>query len=157
MACRVGDLFSGAGLFSHAFKKEGADLTFAVELDAHAAASYARNLGPHVLCGSVESLTPPGDVDVIVAGPPCQGFSTLGRRDPKDARNKLSLFVPIWAKQSRAKMVVIENVPPFIASKAWQQMAREFERDGFEVATWCLDAVDFGVPQRRKSDRPPLF
>lgn len=149
-APRVGDLFSGAGLFSQAFRYEGACLSFAFELDPLAAASYARNLGPHVVRASVNKVAPPTAIDVIVAGPPCQGFSTLGRRDPKDARNRLCLVVPRWAQASQAKVVVVENVPPFLASKAWEGMVRQFRAQGFEIATWCLDASDFGVPQRRR-------
>lgn len=149
-APRVGDLFSGAGLFSHAFREEGGYLSFAFELDPFAVASYAKNVGLHVVRASVEKVAPPAQVDIIVAGPPCQGFSTLGRRDPKDARNRLCLVVPAWAKATQAKVVVLENVPPFLASESWKLMSRRFRQQGFEIATWCLDAVDFGVPQRRR-------
>lgn len=146
---KVGDLFSGAGLFGHAFASEGAELRFAVELDTAAAASYARNIGHHVHVGKVEAMSAPGRVDVLVAGPPCQGFSTLGRRDPKDVRNKLCLEIPRWASESSASVVVVENVPPFLRSPQWRTMARKFRAAGFDVITWELNAADFGVPQQR--------
>ncbi len=145
----VGELFSGAGLFGQAFADRGAHLSFAIEMDPHAAASYSKNVGAHIELGRVQDLKPRTKVDVIVAGPPCQGFSTLGRRDPKDARNKLCLVIPRWAKESGADVVVVENVPPFLASYHWRKMANELERDGFEICTWTLDATEYGVPQRR--------
>ncbi len=145
----VGELFSGAGLFGQAFADQGAHLSFAIEMDPLAAASYAKNVGKHIELGRVEDLKPRSKVDVIVAGPPCQGFSTLGRRDPKDARNKLCLVIPQWAKAAGAEVVVVENVPPFLASSYWRKMAKDLERDGFEICTWTLDATEYGVPQRR--------
>lgn len=146
----VGDLFCGAGLFGQAFSDEGASLKFAVEMDPHAAASYASNVGNHIRIGKVEHLSPLCNVDVLVAGPPCQGFSTLGRRDPKDVRNKLCLEIPRWATESKASIVVIENVPPFLKSIQWQELAQLLSNEGYELTTWELDAVDFNVPQKRR-------
>lgn len=146
---RVGDLFSGAGLFGQAFADQGGKLRFAVEMDPLAAASYARNVGPHIHAGRVEQLVPPHAVDILIAGPPCQGFSTLGRRDPKDVRNQLCLEIPRWAKQSGANVVVVENVPPFLRAPQWKIMAQGLELLGFEVTTWELDAANYGVPQHR--------
>lgn len=146
----VGDLFSGAGLFGQAFSDCGAELAFAIEMDPHAAASYARNVGPHVQIGAVEALSPPRNVDVLVAGPPCQGFSTLGRRDPKDVRNRLCLEIPRWASSANTQVVVIENVPPFLQAPQWRTMSRNLRKMGYEIVTWELDAADFGVPQHRR-------
>ena len=87
---------------------------------------------------------------MIIAGPPCQGFSTLGRRDPKDVRNKLCLEVTRWAAEATAKIVVIENVPPFLGSPQWKTLELALRGLGMGVETWELDAVDHGVPQRRK-------
>lgn len=146
----VGDLFCGAGLFGQAFKQEGARLRFAVEMDRHAASSYAQNVGNHVEIGKVELLAPPSNADILIAGPPCQGFSTLGRRDPRDVRNQLCLDVPRWARAARSSVVVIENVPPFLESPQWIELSEQLGDMGFEVATWVLDAADFGVPQHRR-------
>lgn len=146
----IGDLFAGAGLFSLAFTDEGAKVRFAIELDRHAAASYARNVGDHVRVASATDIGPAPKVNVIVAGPPCQGFSTLGRRDPKDVRNRLCLVVSRWAKHCQADVVVVENVPPFLESSAWHSMCRALRAQRYEVTTWTLDAADFGVPQRRR-------
>lgn len=146
----VGDVFSGAGLFSQAFADVGAELLFAIEMDALAAASYQRNIGPHVHVGDVQRLSPPNRVDILVAGPPCQGFSTLGRRDPKDVRNRLCLEVPRWSLEAGAQVVVVENVPPFLQSRQWQEMTSALQSHGYSITTWELDAADFGVPQHRR-------
>src|SRR5262249_20374433 len=112
--------------------------------------SYAMNVATCVQVGSATDVRNVPIVDLLVAGPPCQGFSTLGRRDAADVRNELSLVVLPWAKLSRAKIVLIENVPPFLESIQWRRLARSLRRLGYEVATWQLDAVDFGAPQFRR-------
>ncbi|MGV2111939.1 DNA cytosine methyltransferase [Agrobacterium salinitolerans] len=145
-----GDLYAGAGLFSYGFKLAGLTPKFAVELSADAAASYARNMGTPVFNGSVTELAQSAsEVDVLIAGPPCQGFSTLGRRDPLDARNDLCLAVLPWVDKTKPKIVVIENVPPFLKSQHWRIMADGLALRGFDIETWELDAAEFGTPQTR--------
>jgi DNA (cytosine-5)-methyltransferase 1 len=144
------DLFSGAGLFSAGMMKVGFQPVLAVELASDAAASYKRNISGCILNASVSDKIKVPRVDVIIAGPPCQGFSTLGRRDPTDRRNGLSLDILPWVKAARPQVVVIENVPPFIASTHWAKLKRALEQLGFNVAAWELDAADFGTPQRRR-------
>ena len=146
---RVTDLFSGAGLFSAGFKAAGYDIVLAVELDGQAVKSYSRNVSPNIIKGSVTEQVAVQS-DVLIAGPPCQGFSTLGRMDPTDARNSLSLDVVRWAKDSAAKVVVIENVPPFLRSPQWKLLARRLKALGYEIETWELNAHDFGTPQLRR-------
>jgi DNA (cytosine-5)-methyltransferase 1 len=121
-----------------------------VELDPVAAATYARNLGKHVFVGDIRRTVPHGRCDVLVAGPPCQGFSTLGKRDPRDPRNALALEVYRWAQVLRPSIVVIENVAAFLDSEAWRAVRRRFERAGYEVWAGTFDALEFGTPQLRK-------
>lgn len=144
------DLFSGAGLFSAGMIRAGFQPLLAVELASDAASSYRRNVSDCIVNGSVTDLIKIPRADVIVAGPPCQGFSTLGRRDPMDERNELSLSILPWIKAAKPQVVVIENVPPFIASTHWQKLKRSLEVLGFNIAVWELEAADFGTPQRRK-------
>jgi DNA (cytosine-5)-methyltransferase 1 len=144
------DLYAGAGLLSAGMVRAGFRPTLAVELDQSAAQSYARNIAECVRIGSAIDAFNVPVVDLLVAGPPCQGFSTLGRRDPSDVRNKLCLAVLPWARQSKAKVVLIENVPPFLRSPQWKQLKRGLEKLGYAVTTWELDAVEFGTPQRRR-------
>lgn len=143
------DLFSGAGLMSAGFMRAGFEPVLALDVDACAVASYNRNVRSVAQVRNVRDMAGARRTDVLIAGPPCQGFSTLGRRDPSDKRNKLSLAVADWAKETRAKIVVIENVPPFLGSKFWSRMARRLVSLGYEIDTWVLDAVQFGVAQHR--------
>jgi DNA (cytosine-5)-methyltransferase 1 len=145
----VVDLFAGAGLFSYAFEREGFSVVRAIEQNRHAAATYAANLGQRVEVGDVRRLRPTGRCDVIIAGPPCQGFSTLGKRDVGDPRNLLGLEVVKWAAVMRPRVVVIENVAAFLASHAWRILSRRLERLGYAVSASVHDAVNFGVPQHR--------
>lgn len=144
------DIFSGAGLFSSAFMQAGFKLKLAVELDAIAAATYCRNVGDHVLVADVCKASPTGNCDVLIAGPPCQGFSTLNRSRVDDPRKRLSYQVLRWSRVLRPKVIVIENVPGFLESYQWRRIARELRRDGFHVESFVLDAFDYGCPQYRR-------
>lgn len=145
----VVDLFAGAGLLSYAFSKEGFVPVCAVEIDRTAAATYAANVGDHVLCADVRKVEPTGPCDVLVAGPPCQGFSTLGKRMRNDPRNALSLEVLRWARTLSPQVVVVENVEVFLSSPAWRQLAAGFRSCGYEVTTHVLSAYEMGAPQLR--------
>lgn len=150
MAATFIDLFSGAGLFSAGMKRAGFRPILAVELAKDAAASYRRNVSDCIINGSVMSRISVPRADAIIAGPPCQGFSTLGRRDPTDARNELSLSILPWVKAAKPQIVIVENVPPFVYSLHWKKLSRSLESLGFNVEVWELEASDFGTPQRRK-------
>jgi DNA (cytosine-5)-methyltransferase 1 len=144
------DLFSGAGLFSAGMKRAGLRPVLAIELAAEAAASYRRNVSDCIINTSVAQKMAMPSADAIIAGPPCQGFSTLGGRDPMDERNELSLAILPWVKAAKPQVVVIENVPPFVSSPFWRKLKRSLETLGFNVVVWELDAADFGTAQRRK-------
>jgi DNA (cytosine-5)-methyltransferase 1 len=144
------DMFSGAGLFSAGFVDAGFEPVLAIDLAKEAVASYNKNLPAVALSGSVTAFQDIPQADVLIAGPPCQGFSTLGRQDPLDVRNGLALEVPRWARASGASVVVIENVPPFLLSPQWHELAGELEALGYVIGTWILDAVEHGAPQLRR-------
>ena len=149
------DLFAGCGGLTEGFRRAGYEPVFAVESDHHAAATYATNFGSsHILCGKIEDATRADfpDADLVVGGPPCQGFSNLGRRDPDDPRNRL------WTEYSRVveivrpSVFVLENVPQFLKSDQFTLLAREVA-DGtlgdYELTSGVVNAADYGVPQRR--------
>ena len=146
----VVDLFAGAGLLSYAFRREGFRVTRALELDVIAASTYRRNLGDHVEIADVRCVQLEGRCDVLVAGTPCQGFSSLNRRPDEDPRNALSLEVVRWARALHPQVVVIENVPNFLSAPVWRKVRRGFVRLGFGVAHCVLDAFEFGAPQLRR-------
>ena len=145
----VVDLFAGAGLFSHAFEREGFRVTRAIELDRDAVQTYARNLGPVVELADIRHSEPSGRCDVIIAGPPCQGFSTLGKMESSDPRNRLALQVVRWAEVMKPKIIVIENVEAFLRSGTRARLAKKLEELGYEVSSDVCNALDSGVAQRR--------
>lgn len=150
MRIAFADMFSGAGLFSAGAVRAGMTPAFAIDLSKDAIASYNRNVAPVGVVGSVLEDRDLPSVDVLLAGPPCQGFSTLGRQDPLDVRNTLALAVPAWAHRTGAGIVVVENVPPFLRSPKWREMADAFEAVGYGIQTFELEAADFGAPQLRR-------
>lgn len=143
------DLFAGAGLMSEGFRQAGFKSIFAAEADQRAVSSFNRNIEDVAKVWDVEKVAENVFSDVIVAGPPCQGFSTLGKRDSNDERNQLSLSVLKWMDAIHPKVVVIENVPQFIESKHWRKIQAHAKKSGYEVCSWILNSADFGAPQKR--------
>ena len=146
----VVDLFAGAGLFSYAFREEGCEIVQAVESDEFAAESYRSNLGNVLVAKDIFEATPINACDILIAGPPCQGFSTLGKRNPCDARNSLSLALLRWVDAAHPLVVVVENVAPFLNSQPCRVLARELGLRGYSVGAEVLNALNFGVPQKRE-------
>ncbi len=98
------------------FANVGFRPVLAVEWEVAAAATYAANFGEHhVFLGDIGDLPNESvpEADVVIGGPPCQGFSNLGTRDPGDPRNRLWRDYVRVVAHSRAKMFVIENVDRF--------------------------------------------
>lgn len=94
-----------------------------------------------------------GVLDVLVGGPPCQGFSTYGQRDPGDERNRLFAHLLRFAREFRPAAVVIENVVGILSmesGKIIEEITTGMRIEGYCPTVWTLDAADYGVPQRRK-------
>ena len=134
---------------SEGFRVAGFRPVYALDLDPNAIASYRQNVAQVAELHDVRKITSQVTADVLIAGPPCQGFSTLGRQDPKDERNLLSLTIPMWAQAADAKVVVVENVPKFLCSPVAQRLVRALENQGFATEGYVLEATRFGVAQRR--------
>lgn len=101
----------------------------------------------------------PGDIRVFVGGPPCQGFSTSGKREVGDERNKLPLRMIYYAKVCKPDYVLIENVPGLLTlgklkgekeSPFVKWIKEAFNDAGYEVSYEVHNAADYGVPQNRK-------
>jgi len=93
------------------------------------------------------------EADIVIGGPPCQGFSSLGLQDTDDPRNKLWAEYTRIVQASGANVFVIENVDRFIKSGEFELLKHEVESGAlsdFEIAVGVLDAADYGVAQRRK-------
>lgn len=143
------DLFAGAGFFGYAFAKSGYSVIASYEKDSTAAATNALNSSSKIVVTDLSNTRPVGRCDVLISGPPCQGFSSLGLRLSDDPRNALCLVIPKWAEITKPRVVVVENVPAFIKSATWTAMARRLAKLGFASETWILNARDFGVAQNR--------
>ena len=151
------DLFAGAGGMTLGFLRAGFDPIFAVESHADAAKTYEENFGCHVFPGLIEDVDEFPKADVIVGGPPCQGFTPLGR--DLDAKRRRALN-RLWKEYLRAvrevrpMVFVIENVPQFLTSDHYAGLVREIQRDDalrdYEIDAAVLNAVDYGVPQHRR-------
>jgi DNA (cytosine-5)-methyltransferase 1 len=168
---KVVDLFSGAGGFSAGFRAytpsgPGSSpfvSVAAVEFDEAAAATYAANFGTsHVANVDIATWDPEpyiGKVDVIMGGPPCQGFSALHRNNPKkpkadDPRNQLWTEYVRIVSAIRPKIFVLENVDRFLRSAEFESL-QVATADGGELSNYnlrwkVLNAADYGVPQARR-------
>lgn len=151
------DLFAGCGGMTAGFTAaKDFQPIMAVEWDLWAAATYAANFGEdHTRWGDIAEVAddeiPPADV--IIGGPPCQGFSNLGSKDVNDPRNKLWKEYIRFVRHARPKVFVIENVDRFRSSSELALLQAETERGGlledYELTHDLLLAADYGVPQRR--------
>jgi len=140
MPLKMIELFSGAGLLGHSFSTNGFDPVLAIDSNFDAVQTYNHNARrPAAIVHDVNDVIEI-EADLIVAGPPCQGFSTLGARNKKDVRNKLSLELLHWAKSSKASVVVIENVPQFLGSPQFKTLCRyylvEEEHRSLDTCKW---------------------
>lgn len=156
---RTLDLFAGAGGLSLGFEmaNRGFEAILAVEMEPAAARTFKANFGCQVWDGPIENLDRFPEADVIIGGPPCQGFSPLGRDRDDISRDNLN---ELWRHYLRAvKLVspegfVIENVPQFQKSTQFDRLLRMMARNPilrqYRYAYGVLNAADYGVPQRRQ-------
>jgi DNA (cytosine-5)-methyltransferase 1 len=146
----VMDLFAGSGGFTLGFVQAGITPVYAVEFDKDAAATYEANFGPHCISEDINNVKSFPGADIIIGGPPCQGFSNLGAHIPNDPRNQLWRHYMRAIKQVRPLVFVVENVPPLLNSEEGQEMMRQARALGYQVEGRILNSADFGAPQVRK-------
>jgi DNA (cytosine-5)-methyltransferase 1 len=148
------DLFAGCGGMTRGFVDTGRfDPIFAVEADVDAAATYAANFGvEHVVTRLIEKVDRFPRADVVIGGPPCQGFSALNRNLVGFERRDLWREYLRALRESKADVFVMENVPELLRSPEYLEFKRHAERRelGYRVEGRVLNAADFGVPQRRR-------
>ena len=153
------DLFSGAGGLSLGFHNAGFEPVVAVEQDHDAAASHAANFGAVVVQADISTVTASAfsGVDIVVGGPPCQGFSRLGQMNgaPNDEQNGLWEDYANVVEIAKPIAFVLENVPAFLKSKEFAALKRRLSTNAnagchYTIGAQVLDAADFNVPQKRK-------
>lgn len=144
------DLFCGAGGLSLGLVRAGLEPVFAIDNDPWAIRTYQANFGQSLaFCGDIAKWAAYRDADVIIGGPPCQGFSRLGKRNTESPLNYL------WAQYSRAVAevhplaFVMENVPELLRSEHYLKFKAEISSD-YALVERVLNAADYGVPQTRK-------
>ncbi|WP_167477084.1 DNA cytosine methyltransferase [Nocardia arthritidis] len=169
---KVVDLFAGCGGLTQGFHEYRPDgwtaspfrTVGAVESDIAAASTYAANFAQeaggtdHIHAGDIKDWDPAvlgTDVDVILGGPPCQGFSGLGKEDVNDPRNKLWREYKRVVNKLKPKVFIIENVDRFLKSGEFASLVDATASDGdlsdYQLAEpRILNAADYGVPQARK-------
>ena len=128
----------------------------AVELDHDAADTYELNFGAHVArrgdgepVGISDVATFP-DVDVVIGGPPCQGFSPLNMRGVGLERRDLWQEYVRCLEQAHPRAFIMENVPELLRSAEYADFVAEVRKLGFHVEGKILNAADYGVPQTRR-------
>ena len=155
------DLFAGAGGSSQGLHDAGFRVVGAVEQDEDAAATLAVNHpAVQVTVADIAGVCPVkfreglgldrGELTLLTACPPCQGFSSLGLRDSRDARNDLISEVWRFAEELRPAAVLVENVPGLARDPRWQQLHDIAEEHDYSFGSWTVNATDFGVAQRRR-------
>ena len=157
------DLFCGAGGLSYGFQEAGFNVLLGIDNDKAAVNTFKKNHnGSRVICGDITQITYSKDIkplisdeeiDVIVGGPPCQGFSLSGPRNFDDPRNKLYLSYVRLVKEIQPKAFIIENVPGLVRlfnGQVKDNIIKQFNLLGYDVQYKILCAADYGVSQNRR-------
>lgn len=158
---KVIDLFAGVGGMSKGFEMAGFNVILANEVDSDIAYSYKKNhKQTKVINEDITKLdintvfSEYKGVDVIIGGPPCQGFSQKGRRNIiDDPRNYLFKYFYEVVKTVKPQYFIIENVPNILTANNGSfkmEIFNIFEKIGYTVNSEILNAADYGVPQNRK-------
>jgi DNA (cytosine-5)-methyltransferase 1 len=146
------DLFAGCGGMTRGFLDSGRfQPIFAVESDPDAAETYRQNFGDHVARALIEDVAVFHSADVVIGGPPCQGFSPLNRAAVGFERRGLWREYVRALEQADPDVFVMENVPELLSSAEYAAFkVRAEEELGFLVEGRILNAADYGVAQRRR-------
>lgn len=157
---KVLDLFSGCGGMSLGFEQAGFEIKLGIDNWDESLTTFKNNhYHSDILCADLATLKPTelekdyGEIDVIIGGPPCQGFSISGKRNPDDPRNKLYQSFVSFVDHFKPNAFVMENVPNLVAMNGGNvktQIIKEFENLGYKVTYKIMMASEYGVPQNRK-------
>lgn len=151
-------LFSGAGGMDVGFAKAGFETVWANDIMTDACETFAANHGSVIRCGPLENfideLSDIESPDVLIGGPPCQGFSVAGRMDPSDPRSQLVYTFMEAVRRTRPRAFVMENVKALAKLEKFrgvrERLLREAQQAGYDCSLVVLRASDYGVPQARE-------
>lgn len=157
------DLFSGCGGFSYGFQQAGFHVVLGVDNSEISLKTFAKNHRNSKTLnidlhedGAIDIILKKINqkkIDVIIGGPPCQGFSLTGTRNENDKRNTLFNAMFRLAERVNPKVIIIENVPGILKlynGKAKEEILRLCDYYGYNCENKLLYAPDYGVPQIRK-------
>ena len=160
------DLFSGAGGLSCGFEQAGFNILLGTDNNKTALETFKLNHpDSKILLGDISEISTKDilktidhqKIDVIIGGPPCQGFSLAGDRDPKDPRNSLFKEYLRIVKEIKPKVFIMENVRGILSmkndsgQKVIDIILGEFKKlSDYNVEIFQVNSADYGVPQRRK-------
>lgn len=156
------DLFCGCGGFSLGFEQAGFNILLGIDIWKDALATFEYNhKQSKTLRADLSELSPKdteqllgnNDVDVIIGGPPCQGFSIAGKRIVDDIRNKLYKSFVNFVDYYRPKAFVLENVPNILSignGIIKNAIINDFSSLGYTIEYRVMTASDYGVPQNRR-------
>lgn len=155
---KVVDLFAGAGGLSVGFDQAGFHSVWASDFDKDSCDTYKTNFPDTTVIhedilkltdDKILKLSKEG-VDIVIGGPPCQGFSQLGKRLDNDPRNQLWRQFLRVVELLSPKVWIIENVPQLLKSAEFTAIQETAKRLGYHLEHKVLNAADYGVPQKRQ-------
>ena len=161
------DLFCGCGGFSYGFQQAGFDMVLGIDMWKDATVTYKHNFpNACVINEDITSISSDDilsklnmnadDIDVIIGGPPCQGFSVSGKRMIDDPRNKLYKSFVGLVDEIRPKVFVMENVALMTSMKDESgelfidKIEKSFSKQGYSIVKRIVNAYEYGVPQSRE-------
>lgn len=156
------DLFSGCGGFSTGLEMAGHKCLLGVDFEKDAIQSFKQNhIDAETFLGDIRQLDTSTlkkllkneSIDMVVGGPPCQGFSTVGKGKAEDSRNSLFLEFVRVVKVLNPKIVIFENVTGILASKNKETLANifaSFEKLGYVMDARVLSSDEYGAPEIRR-------
>lgn len=155
---KVVSLFSGGGGLDLGFKQAGFNIIWAIDNALDAVRTYQRNIGNHIICADLNTITPNTipDCDIIIGGPPCQSFSLAGKRNTEDQRGRLVWTYLNIIEVKKPKFFLFENVVGLLSAKNSKKenildlLIDKFNQLGYHVACKLINAAEYGVPQIRK-------
>lgn len=149
-------LYSGAGGLDLGFIRAGYRPVWSNDNDLMAVASYRHNLGDHIHGGDIHRVAVPdeGTADVVIGGPPCQGFSVAGNMNPHDPRSEHVFYFLAVVNHIQPDAFVMENVKALAVNPKWRPIIDELmstaQTLGYETRLLLLNAADYGVAQSRE-------
>lgn len=156
------DLFCGCGGLSFGFSQANYQIIVGIDIDKDSLNTFSKNhKNSKAILGDLVNINPKDiseiidnkKIDIIIGGPPCQGFSIAGKRIIEDDRNKLYKSFLNFVNYYQPKAFLMENVPNILsigAGKVKENIISDFNSIGYNIFCQTITASDFGVPQKRK-------